>query len=525
LSILGTAPGVRGHVWGQVYDLAIIGGGINGCGIARDAVGRGLSVFLCEQGDHGAGASSASTKLLHGFRQAGRLALGEIREASEERDLLLAAAPHVVRPMRFVLPHRGGRLSRARLRAAMFLYDRLARRSPLGGVRAVALGGDRLGPTLQPDCATGFEYTDCTVDDARLVVLNAIDARTRGAEIRPRVRCVVAEREGTVWRLAMEAEGGKPYAIAARTLVNAAGPWIPAVLDHVVHAHARPAVRLVKGSHIVVQRLYEHDCAYILRNADGRDIFVVPYQHDFTLIGTTEEDYHGDPAEAAADSAEIAYLIAAVGEYFRRPIFEDDVVWAWSGVRALPDGGEGRRAASRSHVIEVESTGSQPPLVTILGGRLATYRRLAEEVLDRLAPFLKVGKKWTAGAALPGGLFPVDGFLDLVRALRAGYPFLTERHAMRLATGYGTRAQGIVSGARSMADLGRLFGADLTEAEVRYLMAEEWAETADDILWRRTKLGLHFTAEEVTCLEDWLRDARATAAGAGQARSARAGAA
>ncbi len=513
-------------MWGQVYDLAIIGGGINGCGIARDAVGRGLSVFLCEQGDLGSGASSASTKLVHGgFRQAGRLAFGELRAALEERDLLLAAAPHVVRPMRFALPHRGGRLSRARLRAGVFLYDRLARSGPLGGARAVSLGGDRLGATLQPDCATGFEYSDCTVDDARLVVLNAIDARIRGAEIRPRVRCVVAEREGTVWRLAMEAEGGEPYAIAARTLVNAAGPWVPAVLNHVVHAHARPAVRLVKGSHIVVPRLYEHDCAYVLRNADGRDIFVVPYQHDFTLIGTTEEDYHGDPAEAEADSAEIAYLIAAVGEYFRRPIFEDDIVWAWSGVRALPDGGAGWREASGGYVIEVESTGSQPPLVTVFGGMLATHRRLAEEVLDRLAPFLKVGKKWTAGAALPGGLFPVDGFHDLVRALRAGYPFLTERHATRFAAAYGTRAQGIVSGARSLADLGRLFGADLTEAEVRYLMAEEWAATADDILWRRTKLGLHFTPDEVAGLADWLMEAHALASGAGHPRSMRAGAA
>jgi len=506
-------------VWGQVYDLAIIGGGINGCGIARDAVGRGLSVFLCDQGDLGGGASSATTKLIHGgFRPAGRLGLGDIRTSLDERDLLLAAAPHVVRPMRFVFPHRGGRLSRARLKAGAFVYDRLARRRPLGGSRQVVLGGDRLGATLQPESATGFEYSDCTVDDARLVVLNAIDARIRGAEIRPRVRCVVAEREGTVWRLAMEAEGGEPYAIAARTLINAAGPWVPAVLDHVVHGHAHPGVRLVKGSHLVVPKLNEHDCAYVLCTADGRDVFVVPYQHDYTLIGTTEEDYHGDPAEAAADSAEIAYLIAAVGEYFRRPIFEDDVVWAWSGVRALPDG-VARKEASRSHLIEVESTGSQPPLLTILGGRLATYRRLAEDVLDRLAPFLAVGRKWTAGAPLPGGHFPVDGLIDLARALRAGYPFLTERHAMRFATAYGTRAQGIVSGARSMADLGRLFGADLTEAEVRYLMAEEWAETADDVLWRRTKLGLRFTADQVSALDEWLYAVRATAAGAGRARA------
>lgn len=500
-------PG-SGYVWGQVYDLAIIGGGINGCGIARDAAGRGLSVFLCEQGDLGGGASSATTKLIEGgFRQAVRLALGGMRSALRERNLILAAAPHAIRPLRLVHPHRGGRLSRAWLGVCASVYDRVGGRDPLGGARVVSLGGDRLGATLQPDCQTGFEAPGCMVDDARLVVLNAIDARIRGAEIRPRVRCVVAEREGTVWRLAMEAESGERFAIAAKALVNAAGPFVPDVLNHVVHAHARPAVRLVKGSHIVVPRLYPHDRAYVLRNADGRDVFVIPYQHDFTLIGTTEEDYHGDPAEASADSAEIAYLIAAVGEYFRRPIFEDDVVWAWSGVRALHDGGSRRRwEASQAHVVDLDSTGSQPPLVTILGGRLATYRRLAEDVLDRLAPFLKVGTKWTAGAALPGGLFPVEGFVDLTRALRAGYPFLTDRHAERLAAAYGTRAQTIVTGARSMADLGRLFGADLTEAEVRYLMAEEWAETAEDILWRRTKLGLLMTAAEATHLAAWLAE-------------------
>lgn len=511
-------------MWGQVFDLAIIGGGINGCGIARDAAGRGLSVFLCEEGDLGGGSSSASTKLVHGGTPyLPPLALGEVRAALKERDLLLAAAPHVIRPIRFVAPHRRGRLARAGLRAGLLLYDRLAGRSLLGRARVVSLGGDRLGATLQPDCAVGFEYSDCTVDDARLVVLNAIDASIRGAEIRPRVRCVVAEREGTVWRLAMESGKGDRYAITARVLVNAAGAWVPDVLNHVVHAHARPQVRLVKGSHIAVPKLYDHDRAYVLRNADGRIVFVVPYQHDFTLIGTTEEDYHGDPAEAAADSAEIGYLIAAVGEYFRRPIFEDDIVWAWSGVRALHDPSDGRGWAARSHVIDVDATGSQPPLVTTLGGRITTHRRLAEDVLDRLAPFLSVGKRWTAGAALPGGHFPVDGLRDLGRALRAGYPFLAERHAERLAAAYGTRAQMIVTGARSMADLGLLFGADLTEAEIRYLMAEEWAETADDILWRRTKLGLRLTQDEVNGLEAWLAD-RAGRSARGDPRRARAGA-
>ncbi|HET7716754.1 MAG TPA: glycerol-3-phosphate dehydrogenase [Bauldia sp.] len=494
----------------MIYDLAVIGGGINGCGIARDAAGRGLSVFLCEGGDLGGGSTSASTKLLDGgLHHLDGFALTRLREALKERDLLLAAAPHIVRPMRFVIPQRRGALRRSFVRAGLFLYDHLGGRRHLPPARPVLLGADRLGTTLHAEFRTAVEYSDGIVDDSRLVILNALDARTHGAEIRPRVRCVVAEREGTVWRLAMEAQNGERYAIAARALINASGPWVGDVLNHVVHAHVRPRVRLLKGSHIVVPRLYDHDRAYVLRNADRRLAFAIPYQRDFTLIGSSEEDYHGDPSEAEADSAEIAYLIAAAAEYFRRPIFEDDVVWAFSGVRAVPDDGtpDGRHAI-RGHVVDVDSAGSQPPLVTVVGGRITTYRRLAEEVLARLAPYLKTGKPWTAGAPLPGGLFPADGVGDLIRALRAGYPFLAEPHAERLVLTYGTRAQTIVSRARSMADLGRNFGADLTEAEVRYLLMEEWAETADDILWRRTKLGLRLTADQVAALEEWLAEAR-----------------
>ncbi|MCB1502682.1 MAG: glycerol-3-phosphate dehydrogenase [Bauldia sp.] len=512
-------------MWGKVYDLAVIGGGINGCGIARDAAGRGLSVFLAEAGDLGNGSSSASTKMVHGgLGLLDRFAFRDVRTALRERDLLLAAAPHAVRPLRFVMPHRGGRLQRAATQARLAIYGRLGGRSSLGRPAPVALGGDRAGPTLQADCVVGYEYSDCIADDSRLVILNAIDARVHGADIRPRVRCVVAEREGRLWRLAMEGDNGEPYAIAARTLVNAAGPWIPDVLDHVVDAHARPDLRLVKGSHIVVPKLYEHDRAYALRNADGRIVFVIPYLQDFTLVGTTEEDFHGDPAEVQADTAEIAYLIAAVSEYFRRPIDEGDVVWAWAGVGVQADPA-GRGGGARSHVIEVEANGSQPPLVTVIGGAITTHRRLAEDVLERLAPFLKMGDKWTAGAALPGGLFPVDGLADLSRALRAGYPFLAQSHAARLAAAYGTRAQTIVSGARRMEDLGRLFGADLTEAEVRYLMAEEWAETADDILWRRSKLGLRLNAEEAADLAAWLGEAAIAGNRTGGARPLRAGAA
>jgi glycerol-3-phosphate dehydrogenase len=500
-------------VWGRAYDIAVIGGGINGCGVARDAAGRGFSVLLCDEGDLGGGSTSSSSKLLRsGPAGLSRLIGGEERAALRERDLLVAAAPHIVRPLRLVVPDRGRAIPRLLGRARFALHDRLAAGSPLGGTLPVTLGADRLGKTLRPEFVSGFEYSDARVDDSRLVVLTASDARTRGAKIRPRTRCVVAEREGTLWRLALEAETGERMAITARALVNAAGPWAPGVVDHVIHARARPAVRLVKGTSLVVPRLYDHDRGYVLRNTDGRTIFVAPYQRDLTLIGTAEEDFDGDPAEAEADSAEIAYLIAAVGEYFRRPLFEDDVVWAWAGVRAVPDSIE-RRFFDRSSgaMLHVDATGREPPLVNVVGGSIAMHRRLAESVLDRLAPFIGARPAWTEGAGLPGGLFPIDGLGELARGLRTLYPFLTGRHAARLVLQYGTRAQTIVSGARSMADLGTCFGSDLTAAEVGYLIDEEWASTAEDILWRRTKLGLRFRPDQVGALEAWFRGTGGTA--------------
>ena len=507
---------------GRAYDLAIIGGGITGCGIARDAAGRGFSVLLCEKGDLAQGSSSASPKLLHaGPRGLSRLLGGDERAALHERDLLVQSAPHIVRPLRLVAPDRGGYLSRSVARLRHAAYDRVSARSPLGRALPVTLGADRLGKTLRPEYVTGFEYSDATVDDTRLVVLVANDARMRGADIRPRTRCVVAEREGTLWRLALESERGERLAVAARALVNAAGPWSAAVVDHVVHGRARPAVRLVKGTSLLVPRLYDHDRGYVLRNTDGRTIFVVPYQRDLTLIGSTEEDYDGDPAEAVPDSAEVAYLIAAAGEYFRRPLFEEDIVWAWAGVRAVPDSIE-RRFLDRSggSSVHVDATGREPPLVSVLGGAIVMHRRLAESVLDRLAPFIGARAAWTSGAALPGGLFPIEGLDELARGLRTLYPFLSARHAARLVSHYGTRAHTIVSGARSMDDLGTCFGSDLTEAEVGYLMDEEWAETAEDILWRRTKLGLRFRPPQVAALEAWLRGSGSAEAGAARAGAA-----
>jgi glycerol-3-phosphate dehydrogenase len=498
-------------LYGPIYDIAIIGGGINGAAIARDAAGRGLSVFLCEQGDLGSATSSASTKLIHGgLRYLERYAFRLVREGLAEREVLLAAAPHVIRPIRFVLPHHRGLRPRWVLQLGLFIYDHLGGRKLLPPSRTLDLAGDPAGAPLRPEYRPGFEYSDCTVDDSRFVVLTAMDARTHGAAIHPRTRCVIAERERDLWRLSLESEEtGATSVVSARTLVNAAGPWVSDVLDHVVHGHAHAHVRLVKGSHVIVRRLFDHDRAYVFQNGDRRIVFAIPYREDFTLIGTTDEDYHGDPADVEADDAEVAYLLAAVSDYLRRPVTEDMVVWTYSGVRPLYDDGASRaQEATRDYVLDIETGAGQAPILSVFGGKITTSRRLAEHALEKLAPYLKVGKPWTAGASLPGGNFPVDGGVDVVRALRAAYPFVAEAHARRLVSAYGTRAPLFLSGHRSMADLGHVFGADLTEAEVAWLMQEEWARTPEDVLWRRTKLGLRFTAPQIADLDDWMAEAR-----------------
>jgi glycerol-3-phosphate dehydrogenase len=495
------------------YDLAIIGGGINGCGIARDAAGRGLSVYLCEAGDLAGATSSASTKLIHGgLRYLERYAFRLVREALSEREVLLRSAPHIIRPMRFVLPHHRGLRAPWMLRLGLFVYDHLGGRRILPPTRALNLRQDAAGAPLQDRYEIAFEYSDCTVDDSRLVILNAIDARTRGASINPRTRCVIAEREGKAWRLSVEStETGERGVIAARALVNAAGPWVADVLEHVVHSNARAHVRLVKGSHIVVRKLFDHDRAYVFQNTDGRIVFAIPYEHDFTLIGTTDEDFHGNPAEVAVDEADVAYLTATISEYFKASAIDEPVVWAYSGVRPLYDDGASRaQEATRDYVLELDAANGAAPVLSVFGGKVTTFRRLSEHALEWLGRHIKVGKKWTAGASLPGGHFPVDGGPDVARALRAAYPFVPEPLATRLVGAYGTRAAIILSGARSLADLGRTFGADLTEAEVTWLMNEEWAQTAEDVLWRRSKLGLRFDRSEAAALERWMAAARRT---------------
>jgi glycerol-3-phosphate dehydrogenase len=495
---------------GQVYDLAIIGGGVNGCGIARDAAGRGNSVFLCEMNDLASGTSSWSTKLVHGgLRYLEYYEFRLVREALIEREILWQIAPHIIRPLRFVLPHHAGLRPTWLLRLGLFLYDHIGGRKLLPPTRSVDLAHDEVGKPLIPGrYRKGFEYSDCFVDDARLVVLTARDAVERGADVRTRTRAVETRQADGLWHVTIEDTlTGERCTITARVLVNAGGPWVEQVLTLGAGINTKARVRLVQGSHIVVPKLYDHDRAYIFQNSDGRIVFAIPYQDDFTLIGTTDRDYEGDPAKVTATPEEIAYLCASVSEYLAKPVKPEDVVWTYAGVRPLyDDGASEAKAATREYAFELDTPGGAP-LLSIYGGKITTYRRLAEEALEKLSPYLKgakAGEGWTAKAPLPGGDMDVSAVAALTAELLRDYPFLTPVHATRLAHAYGTRAAKTLGTAKSMADLGRNFGATLTESEVRYLMANEWACTADDIVWRRSKLGLRLSAAEIAALDEWL---------------------
>jgi glycerol-3-phosphate dehydrogenase len=495
---------------GQVFDLAIIGGGINGCGIARDAAGRGNSVFLCEMNDLASGTSSWSTKLVHGgLRYLEYYEFRLVREALIERELLWQIAPHIIRPLRFVLPHHSGLRPAWLLRLGLFLYDHIGGRKLLPPTRSVDLAHDEVGQPLVPGrYIKGFEYSDCFVDDARLVVLTARDAANRGADIRTRTRAVHIGQADGIWQVTVEDKSsGERSTISARALVNAAGPWVEDVLASGAGVNPRAKVRLVQGSHIVVRKLYDHDRAYMFQNSDGRIVFVIPYQDDFTLIGTTDRDYDGDPAQVKATPDEIKYLCDSVSEYLAKPVKPADVVWTYAGVRPLyDDGASEAKAATRDYVFELDLPGGAP-LLSIYGGKITTYRRLAEEALERLSPYLRSAKAregWTARSPLPGGDLDVSAIPALTAELLRGYPFLIPAHAGRLAHAYGTRASKVLGNAKSFADLGQSFGATLTESEVRYLMANEWACTADDIVWRRSKLGLRLSAEEIAAIDDWI---------------------
>ena len=485
------------------HDLLVIGGGVNGCGIARDAAGRGLRVLLVEQDDLASHTSSASTKLIHGgLRYLEYYEFRLVREALQERERLLAIAPHIIWPLRFVMPMpptgRPGWL----IRLGLFLYDHLGGRMSLPGSQGVTLNGP-LGAGLRPDIARGFAYSDCWVEDSRLVALNAVDARERGADIRVGTRFLSARRDANMWtaRIA-HVQSGEETEVRARVLVNAAGPWVDRVLGSTFCADAERPPRLVKGSHIVVRRRFDGDHAYILQNPDKRIVFAIPYERDFTLIGTTDVAWHDDPATPAISDEEVSYLCESVNRYFADPVTPADIVRSYAGVRPLfDDGSDSASAVTRDYVLKLgEQQG--PQILSVFGGKITTYRRLAEHVLDKLAPFLPaMGKSWTASAPLPGGDIDGGNFDAFVAGVRRRWPFLSERTALRLARAYGTRIERVIGNSTSLAEMGEDLGGGLHSCEVDYLVREEWARTADDILWRRSKLGLHVppgTVERLT---------------------------
>jgi glycerol-3-phosphate dehydrogenase len=492
------------------YDIAIIGGGVNGCGIARDAAGRGLRVFLAEQRDLASGTSSASTKLIHGgLRYLEYREFRLVREALMEREVLWGIAPHIIWPLRFVLPHHKDLRPAWLLRLGLFLYDHLGGRKRLPPTRSVRLGTDPVGAPLKPEFARGFEYSDCWVEDSRLVVLNARDAAAKGARVAVRTRCVSADRIEGGWRLQLhDTLSDERYTVLARALINAAGPWVADVSGSVIRGNAPAAVRLVQGSHIVVPRLYDHASCYIFQNADGRIFFLIPYEREFTLIGTTDLEFTGDAKDVKASPEEIEYLCAAASQYLKKPVTPDMVVWTYSGVRPLyDDGSSAPQEATRDYVLKLDGGGDRPPLLSIFGGKITTYRRLAEAALDLVLPHVPPSKPgrtagWTGRESLPGGDFPVDGFEAEFERASTRYPFLAPATLRRLLRAYGLDIDTLLGDAASADDLGPVLGADLTEAEVRYLIEHEWVRQADDLLWRRSKLGLHMKPADKAAVEE-----------------------
>ncbi|ODT65929.1 MAG: glycerol-3-phosphate dehydrogenase [Pelagibacterium sp. SCN 63-23] len=489
-----------------MLDIFVIGGGINGASVARDAVGRGYSVALAEMNDLASGTSSAATKLIHGgLRYLEHYEFRLVHEALAEREVLWAAAPHIIWPLRFVLPHHKGLRPAMVLRAGLAMYDYMGGRRLLPPTKTLDLTNDEAGKPLKPGYKLAFEYSDCWVNDARFVVLNARDAADKGAEIQVRTKVVSARREDGGWTIDLDGEAGR-QSVRARVLVNAAGPWVDEVINGVLGHKGEHNVRLVQGSHIVLKRLYQHDRCYFFQNKDGRIFFAIPYEGEFTLIGTTDRDYQGDPRAVTITEAETEYLLAAANEYFAAPIGREDIVWAYSGVRPLyDDGASAAQEATRDYVLKRDGDAATGALINVFGGKLTTSRRLAESVLEKIEEVLgKKGEPWTRKSTLPGGDFGPMSFDAEVRRLGLDYPALDKDLLHRLMRLYGTRARTLLGAARGMDDLGVHFGADLYKVEVDYLVAQEWARTAQDILWRRTKLGLVVAPEDVARLEAYL---------------------
>ncbi|MCF6125315.1 glycerol-3-phosphate dehydrogenase [Mesorhizobium sp. M7A.F.Ca.CA.001.07.2.1] len=499
----------------DVVDLFVIGGGVNGAGIARDAAGRGLSVILCEKDDLAQGTSSRSGKLVHGgLRYLEYYEFRLVREALIEREVLLEAAPHIIWPMRFVLPHSPQDRPAWLVRLGLFLYDHLGGRKRLPGTRTLNLKTAPEGAPIKDEFKRGFEYSDCWVDDARLVLLNALDARQRGARVLTRTACVAARRENGLWSIDMQdGRTGSVTKVRARALVNAAGPWVNDIVSRVAGQNSTRNVRLVKGSHIVVPKFWEGRQAYLIQNNDKRVIFVNPYENDLALIGTTDIPYEGRPEEVVAEASEVDYLIKVVNRYFKRQLTPQDVVYSFSGVRPLyDDNADNPSAVTRDYIFELDASNGNAPLLSVFGGKITTFRKLSEHALEKIQPFFPMMKKaWTAKIPLPGGDLPNADFEQFLSDLHSEFSWLSPSLVKHYARSYGTRARQLLAGAQREADLGRRFGPDLYEREARFLAETEWAGTSADILERRTKHGLHIDAAERKAFEDWFDNIMATA--------------
>jgi glycerol-3-phosphate dehydrogenase len=493
-----------------MYDIMVIGGGINGVGIARDAAGRGLKVLLCEKNDLASHTSSASSKLIHGgLRYLENYEFRLVRESLGEREILLRAAPHVIWPLRIVLPVFDGMRPAWMIRIGLFIYDHLAKRAILPATKALNLRKAEQGVALKDNLQKGFEYSDCWADDARLVAINAVDAAERGADILTRTECIKLDRKADHWVAELKDPHGSHKQISARMIVNAAGPWVEKIQGQFGRIQNKANVRLVKGSHIVTPRLYDGDHGYIFQTADGRVIFAMPYEGEYTLIGTTEVDWQLDNGPVVISDEETQYLCAQVNIYFKHQITPKDVIWSYAGVRPLyDDNADDANVVTRDYVFNMDGDGKDlAPVLSVFGGKLTTYRKLAEHAMEKIAPYFPdVNGAWTNGAALPGGDFAIDGGDALRRKVYDRYPWLDTAQIARMVQSYGTRIFVILGEAKSAEDLGQFFGAGLYEAEIGYLKNTEFAITAEDILWRRSKLGLKFNANEIDNLAQYMNE-------------------
>ena len=489
-----------------IYDVFVIGGGINGTSIARDASGRGLKVFLAEMDDLASGTSSKATKLIHGgLRYLETYEFRLVREALIEREVLLKSAPHIIWPLRFVLPYHSGLRPRWLIRLGLFIYDHLGGRKILPATRSVDLTTDVTGQPLKPEYVHAYEYSDCWVQDSRFVVLNARDAAARGAVIRTRTKVDAARNGNGGWQIDITGAEGKTETIFAKALVNAAGPWVSEVLSGVIGRNDPNGVRQVKGSHLVVEKLYDHDRCYIFQNADGRICFAIPYENNFTLIGTTDEDHPSHMEKPEVSPAETDYLLGAVSEYFKRPVTREMIKWSYAGIRPLyNDGASKAQEATRDYVLKLEQDSSGAPLLSVFGGKLTTSRKLAEHAMEKLSPFFpKAGKPWTVTSHLPGGKIEFGDIARFIEQQQKACSFLKPQNVVRLFRAYGTEMEKILEGARFAPDLGKFFG-PLSEREIAFLREHEWAVTSDDILWRRSKLGLHMKPDEQAALREYM---------------------